>query len=398
MQVVHVDRVCDRDVAKFVGLPVRQAGLKTAPRQPDREAPGVVVATGPVFLGVGCAAELGPAPHDGVFQQAPLGEIGQQPRQGAIAGAGMIGVLRQVRVLVPRRVGGVVAVGHLHEPRSLFAQPAGQQAEPAELIGRLAANAIQGLGGGGLLRQIEHLGHAGLQPPRQFIALDDCLEFALHGRPGCLLAVEFANQVELPALLCERFPRRSQVLEGRLTGGLPGPAERGSLVPGGQEPGSVVTRPPIARRGSQRDKRREIGILGPQSIREPRSQAGPHLVGRATVQKQGRRPVGHPFSLHRVDEAKPVDVRGDVGKQFRDPPSALPVLLELPRRLHDPLGRPQLAGVGEDSRVVERHLLAVVQIEPGLVVERVDLAGSPLQEDKDHPLGPRGMVRGGSER
>ena len=152
MQVVHVDRVCDRDVAKFVGLPVRQAGLKTSPRQPDREAPGVVVATGPVFLGVGCAAELGPAPHDGVFQQAPLGEIGQQPRQGAIAGAGMIGVLRQVRVLVPSRVGGVVTVGHLHEPRSLFAQPAGQQAEPAKLIGRLAAYAIQGLGGGGLLR------------------------------------------------------------------------------------------------------------------------------------------------------------------------------------------------------------------------------------------------------
>ena len=66
---------------------------------------------------------------------------------------------------------------------------------------------------------------------------------------------------------------------------------------------------------------------------------------------------------------------------------------ELPQRLHDALLRPAGAGIGDGPGVVERQLLAVVLVEPRLVVVGIDVADAALHEQEDDALGLRGEVR-----
>src|ERR1043166_3068415 len=121
-------------MAELVGRAVRKARLHAAARKPHGETAGIVVAPRAVLLGVGCPAELAAPPDERVLQQSALLEILEQSRNRAIHGAGVVAVLRQVAVLVPRGVRAVVAIGDLHEPYARLAQPTRHQALAAERI------------------------------------------------------------------------------------------------------------------------------------------------------------------------------------------------------------------------------------------------------------------------
>src|SRR5262245_38360461 len=104
-----MDLVGDGVVAVVVGGAVNDARLDAAAGQELREAARIVIAAGAVAFGVGSAAELAAPPDQRVLEQpAPL-QVGEQSRDRLIGGEGVIGVLGQVRVLVPGRVVGVVA-------------------------------------------------------------------------------------------------------------------------------------------------------------------------------------------------------------------------------------------------------------------------------------------------
>jgi hypothetical protein len=111
------------------------------------------------------------------------------------------------------------------------------------------------------------------------------------------------------------------------------------------------------------------------------------------VQKQRRRAVGYPFGVHALEETQVVDARGDVREQLGDPAAALAVLREAPRRSHDAvldnrLRSCQGTGVGEVAH------LAVAALQEWFVIEGIDLTGSPLHEQEDHPFGAGGMMAG----
>ena len=112
-------------MAELVGRAVGEAGLDAAAGEPDGEAAGVVVAAGAVLFGVGRAAELAAPPDERVFEQAAPLEVGEQAGDRLVDGQGVVGVLGQVRVLVPGGVGGVVAVGDLDVAHARFARAGG---------------------------------------------------------------------------------------------------------------------------------------------------------------------------------------------------------------------------------------------------------------------------------
>ena len=81
-----------------------------------------------------------------VVQQAASFEVGQEAGDWPIDAPGVFEVFGHVRVLIPGRVGRVVAVGDLDEADSALAEAAGQQALAAEVVGRLFADAVEGEG------------------------------------------------------------------------------------------------------------------------------------------------------------------------------------------------------------------------------------------------------------
>ena len=70
-----------------------EAGLHAGAGEPDGEAVGVVVAAGPLGLGVGGAAELAAPPDERVLQQAPPLQVGQQAGDRPVDAAGVVACL-----------------------------------------------------------------------------------------------------------------------------------------------------------------------------------------------------------------------------------------------------------------------------------------------------------------
>ena len=84
-------------------------------------------------------------------------------------------------------------------------------------------------------------------------------------------------------------------------------------------------------------------------------------------------------------------------KEIGSPPSRLPVLSVFPHRLHDELRGGSLASLGNRTRVVERHSLAVIFVERRFIVEGIDVTRSALHEQKNDPFRP-GAVMGALAR
>ena len=85
-----------------------------------------------------------------------------------------------------------------------------------------------------------------------------------------------------------------------------------------------------------------------------------------------------------------VDVFGQVRKDLRHPLAALAVLSELEGRFHQPSD-----GVGEKAgeAIESRQFLTVASGQLGLVVPRIHVAGTTVDEQPDDALRPGGEVR-----
>src|SRR5579885_3186167 len=90
-----------------------------------------------------------------------------------------------------------------------------------------------------------------------------------------------------------------------------------------------------------------------------------------------------------MDERHPIDVAGNVRKDFRAPFAALAVLPEAKRRLHH---RPDLIGEEAGVLVEAGERLPVALFELRLVVPRIDLACPAVQEEPNDGLGLGGEM------
>src|SRR4051794_18542961 len=99
--------------------------------------------------------------------------------------------------------------------------------------------------------------------------------------------------------------------------------------------------------------------------------------------------MGRVGTMERAEDAEIIDALGDVGEEFADGQSALPILFEAPRGLE------QLAGLGKlDARLGEGIGLAIIALEQRLGVEGIDMARSAFHEQEDDAFGLGGKVRG----
>tara|TARA_Y100000588_G_C13935706_1_gene787801 strand:- start:384 stop:755 length:372 start_codon:yes stop_codon:yes gene_type:complete len=90
--------------------------------------------------------------------------------------------------------------------------------------------------------------------------------------------------------------------------------------------------------------------------------------------------------MHGMNECQIVHLTGYVGKKGRNVLAALAMLLEVPHGLHQlPFA---LLAKGSGTHPDEIDVLAVLGKEFGLVVKRVDVAGTTGHENEYHPFGP----------
>ena len=94
--------------------------------------------------------------------------------------------------------------------------------------------------------------------------------------------------------------------------------------------------------------------------------------------------VGH----HGADDGQIIHTAGHVREEFADGGPALAVLFEVVGRAED-----LITDVEDGGGRLERELLAVVETEAGLGVERVHLRGATVHEQEDDGFGLRGMMR-----
>jgi hypothetical protein len=92
-----------------------------------------------------------------------------------------------------------------------------------------------------------------------------------------------------------------------------------------------------------------------------------------------------------VDERHLVHVPGHLGEDFRDPFAALAVLGEFKRRLHQAA---HVVGEEAGEAVEVRQLLAVAFFQFRLVVPRIDVARTTVDEQPDDGAGLGGKVDG----
>ena len=388
VQVVHVDFVLDREVAEVVGLAIREAGFEAAASEQHGKTRGVMVAARAVFLGVGRAAKLAAPPHDRVFEQPARLQIAEEAGDGFVDAHGMVLVLRQIGVLVPRGIVRVVGVVDLDETHAALREASRHETLATVVFGRLLADAVERERRRRFLRKIERIGRVVLQAPRELVGIRDGLEFVVAGLCAELLLVHRAHEIELPLLFRRREARIAHVAETGLDRLLAGAPDRGALKNRREKRAAVVAWAAVRERRAERDEGRQVLTLRAQTIRNPRTHRGADEIRGAGVEKQRRRPVRHALGVHRTHDAVVVGEFGHVGKQLRDPAPALPTLLEVPHRLHHATGRAH-AGLRDRALVEKLHHFAVIRVERGLVVEAVEVAHSAAHEEKNHALRPR---------
>ena len=126
--------------------------------------------------------------------------------------------------------------------------------------------------------------------------------------------------------------------------------------------------------GAKNDESGKILVFGAQPVSEPRAHRRTAGLVRARVHHQTRRLMIRNFG---VDRADPAHIVGDLAKvrpQLADIHSALAVLLELERRLH------QLAGPALGLDPAAGNRLPIVLLKRGFGIERIDGGAASVHE------------------
>lgn len=138
-----------------------------------------------------------------------------------------------------------------------------------------------------------------------------------------------------------------------------------------------------AARVADHNVRGQVFGFVPQPVREPRPESGKAIEPEPRIGLKRRRGVIRRFGEHRMDEGELVGDRAQMGKQLRDPQSALATLLEFPVGLAQ---EPHLPEKNVGAHVADERL-AMQPFELRLVVERIDLAEAPAEKDVNGPFG-----------
>src|SRR5689334_8948532 len=139
---------------------------------------------------------------------------------------------------------------------------------------------------------------------------------------------------------------------------------------------------------AERDKRRQILILGPQRVTHPRADRREAGKSAAGDERELRRRVIDPVGGHRPDERYFVYHLLEVRQEIGDLPPALAALLELPWTGHDLLRTVEGAPLD-----LERRRFAVILPQCGLRIEHIDGARPASDVNEDDALGLGGEVR-----
>ena len=132
----------------------------------------------------------------------------------------------------------------------------------------------------------------------------------------------------------------------------------------------------------EHDIRRQIRILRPESVADPRSQARKRNRGAAGVHGEDGLEVFDDVGVQRPDHAEIVGEFAEAREQLADHQARLPSRRELERRAQQRLIR-------RPSEIDRRHHLARISQEPRLVVKRIDMRHTAGHEDHEEILGLR---------
>ncbi len=252
--------------------------------------------------------------------------------------------------------------------------PPRHQALPAKAGILPSAEAVEFERGIALFGQIEHLRRFALHAEGRLERADAGLQRLVDAALALMLAVGLFQQFQLQLLQPAGRGSRRHVGDRRGAGKHLRP-----LVASRQEVGPPGLCAGIGRKRRDHHERRQVLILSPQAVADPRAHAGPGKSERAGVHAQRGFVMIGMVRRHRADHAQVVDHAADVGKEVAHLDARLAVRLELPLRCLEI----ELVRTALPLPVVDSQLFAMIGKQLGLGIERVDVryAAGHVQEN-----------------
>ena len=213
---------------------------------------------------------------------------------------------------------GVEELDVAHAP---LQEPTGQEALPAEQVGRRVADPVEASRRGALALDVEGLRGVPLHAEGQLERRDAGVELAVDHAVALVEPVEPADRVELGALR-----RGIAGGVGEVGDRVVEVADQGPLVGARQEAGAPELGPLEDGGGAHHHEGRQVLVLRPQAVDEPRAEARPREGLLARVHLQGRAGVVDVVGDHRPDHAEVVDVGRQARQELADLGPALAVL------------------------------------------------------------------------
>ena len=140
---------------------------------------------------------------------------------------------------------------------------------------------------------------------------------------------------------------------------------------------------------NQHYETRQVLILTTQAIADPGTKTGPTWLLAARLNKSDGRVVVNRFRVYRFDDRDVVDNFCRVGKQFTQPGTGLPMLLEVEDRLRN--RKSTLAGRHSGDALAVPHrtgeFSAMGLVQAGLVVEQIELGRATGLVQINDPFG-----------
>ena len=234
-------------------------------------------------------------------------------------------------------------------------------------------------------------GRLGLHPEGQLERLDHALHPAVGLDPLEQPAVHPLDEVEPPPLHAGARLVIDQVLDRGLLAGRH--VHRRPLMGRRQEAGAIGPHVAI---GVDRDEARQVLVLGPQPVAEPRAHRRPHIDRDSGVKLERGRGMGLVVGVHGPEQAEVVGHTRQVRHQVRDHHAGVAAGANRGDRSQ----RQVLVHADRDLVAVDRRadLLAVLPRDQRLGIEQVELRRTSLHEQEDHAPGAGRSAADGRER
>lgn len=312
VEIGDIVRGIDGVEADFVGGAVGDACFEAAAGHPDGEAVDMVIAAIGA-LGAWGATEFGGEDHEGIFEEAALGEVLEEAGDGLVDGEGEFGVIGfEGGVGVPG-AGAAAAVLDLDEANAAFGEASGGEELGAEFARMRQVHAVEGLGLRRFLREIENLWDGELHAGGEFVRGDAGGEGGIVGVFDASEGVEFLGEGEAEGLgIWGEWGGWFTEVER-----VSGIDAEGDGVVNGAEVVAVAFVPIFA--VSDGDELGEILVERAEAIIDPGAEGGEFAIeGIAPAMELGLCHVIAVGGPHGADDGEAIGVAGDVGEPVGD--------------------------------------------------------------------------------